>query len=86
MPKDHDNATILIQEIAKQLQELDTKIRSGIKTVPMEYRQQYDHVLGKIVNIVTEELAELQQANKEHKESEYDPNFQAGYINYLNSQ
>ena len=84
MPKDHDNATILIQEIAKQLQELDTKMRKGIKTVPMVYRQQYDYLLGKVVNIVKEELAELQQANKDHKEPEYDPNFQAGYINYLN--
>jgi phage terminase Nu1 subunit (DNA packaging protein) len=84
MPKDHDNATILIQEIAKQLQELDTKVRNGIKTIPMAYRQQYDHVLGKIVNIVKEELAELQQANKDHQEVKYDRDFQAGYINYLN--
>jgi len=77
MTKDHNNATILIQEIAKHLQELDTKMRNSIKTIPMEYRQQYDFLLGKVVTIIKEELAELQQANKDHKEFKYDSNWRA---------
>ena len=77
MPKDHNNATILIQEIAKHLQELDTKMREGIKTIPMEYRRQYDALLGNVADIIKEELAILRLANKDHKKPKYDTNWRA---------
>ena len=77
MTNNPDNATILIQEIAKQLQEINTKMREGMKYIPKEYRQQYDALLGNVADIIKEELAILHLANKDYNPPKYDTNWRA---------